>query len=705
MLRDGYKRGWLGRRGVLLVLAGSMLAAGAMLTAPISECRAELTEPTANDRQVTLVVTSLLRRKHLLKHALDDEISQRSLETFIEMLDRLKVYFYQSDIDEFMAYRNELDDAAKRGDITFAYKVFNRFLQRVDERVAMVETLLDGKFDFEKKEDLLTDPDDRVFPKDEEEARERWRKRIKYDLLILKTDKTEGEEARDKLRRRYRSFAKRMHQTDSDELLEMYLTSLTTSYDPHTTYMSPTSLTNFMILMRLELEGIGAALKSEDGYTTVTRIIPGGAAYKEGTLKKEDRIISVGEGEGGEMVDIVDMKLTDVVKMIRGNAGTVVRLGVISQGATESEIVTITRAKIELKDSEAKGEIFEAGKQPDGTPFKIGVIDLPSFYMDMTAARFGRNGFKSTTADVSKILGQFKQKGVDAVVLDLRHNGGGSLTEAINLTGLFIDRGPVVQVKDSDGRVQHYDDTPDEYDSVPGGMAWSGPLVVVTSKLSASASEILAGAIQDYRRGIVVGDDMTHGKGTVQSLLNLGEKLFEGYPNPPNLGALKITQQQFYRPKGESTQKRGVLADIKLPALTTHMDIGEDDLDYAIEFDKIDPALYDPLSFVDNNILKELRTRTAERQQDSEDFGKLLENIVRYREYKARKRVSLNEKEFFARRAELNAEEEEKKTFEERDSDDDENRIERDFYLDEVISIAVDYLMLLKKHQFAQVLR
>jgi carboxyl-terminal processing protease len=698
MERDGKKRGRLGRANLLLVLACCLLSSGAMLAVSASRCWAELTAPTANDRQVTLVVTSLLRRQHLSKHALDDEISQRCIESFIDMLDRMKVYFYQSDIDEFMAYRNELDDAAKRGDITFAYTVFSRFLKRVDERVALVEQLLDGEFDFAVKEEMVTEPDDRVFPQDEQEARDRWRKRIKYDLLILKADKKEGQEARDKLRRRYGSFAKRMHQTDSDELLEMYLTSLTTSYDPHTTYMSPTSLTNFLILMGLQLEGIGAALQTEDGYTTVTRIIPGGAADKEGNLKKQDRILSVGEGEDGEMIDIVDMKLSDVVKMIRGKAGTVVRLGVISEGATESRIVTITRAKIELKDSEATGEIFDAGKRPDGTPFRIGVIDLPSFYMDMTAARSGRNGFKSTTVDVRRILDDFNQKGVDAVVLDLRRNGGGSLTEAINLTGLFIDRGPVVQVKDSDGRIQHYDD-------LAGGMAWSGPLVVVTSKLSASASEILAGAIQDYQRGIVVGDDMTHGKGTVQSLLNLGEKLFEGYPHPPNLGALKITMQQFYRPKGESTQKRGVLADIPLPSLTTHMDIGEEDLDYAVEFDKIAPVLYDPLSFVDNGILTQLRARTTRRQQESKDFGKLLENIVRYREYKARKSVSLNEEEFFARRAELNAEEEEKKTLQEEEPGEDENRIERDFYLDEVIAIAVDYLSLLKGHRFAQVLR
>jgi len=471
---------------------------------------------------------------------------------------------------------------------------------------------------------------------------------------------------------------------------------MTTGFDPHTTYMSPTTLTNFRINMGLKLEGIGAALRVDDGYTIVAKIIVGGAADKEGSLKHEDRIVSVGEGKEGEMVDVVDMKLSDVVKMIRGKAGTIVRLGVVSTGETKTKIITITRAKIELKDSEARGVIFEEGKKADGTPYKIGVIDLPSFYMDMKAARDGADDFKSTTKDVKKILDDFNEKGVDALVLDLRRNGGGSLTEAIKLTGLFIDEGPVVQVKDSSGKVQHYDDQEE-------GMAWKGPLVVVTSKLSASASEILAGAIQDYQRGLIVGDTATHGKGTVQSLLDLGAQLFRTIPNPPNLGALKITMQQFYRPNGDSTQMRGVLADIKLPAITNHMDIGEEDLEFPIKFDRVPSARYDKLSLVENPLLAELRTRSSTRQEKSEEFAKLVKKIERYREQKERKKVSLNEEKFMARRAELDTDEEERKPFDDPDDPDNKEIVKRDFYFNEVLAITLDYLELLDRAKIAAV--
>jgi carboxyl-terminal processing protease len=367
-------------------------------------------------------------------------------------------------------------------------------------------------------------------------------------------------------------------------------------------------------------------------------------------------------------------------------------------GSAETKIIRITRAKIELKDSEARSVIFEEQMGEGAPTYKIGVIDLPSFYMDMAAASNGERSFKSTTRDVRRILEDFSEKGVDAVILDLRRNGGGSLTEAINLTGLFIDRGPVVQVKDSEGRIQHYDD-------LDRGMAWDGPLVVLTSKLSASASEILAGAVQDYQRGIVVGDDATHGKGTVQSLLNLGKQLFRGIPNPPNLGALKITMQQFYRPKGDSTQKRGVVSDIELPSMTTHMDIGEEDLDYAIEFDRVPACEYDHYNLVNAATLAELRNRTSARQQESEDFGKLQQKIDRYKEYKDRKSVSLCEEEFLAQLEELNPEEEEKKTFEEDEDKDEDEIVVRDFYFNEVLAITLDYLDLLKGNRIAQVVR
>ncbi|QDU97569.1 carboxy terminal-processing peptidase [Lignipirellula cremea] len=670
----------------------AMVMVVATLAAYLTTIAGPLEKPQANDRQITLVVVSLMRRDHLSKHKLDDEMSRRGLDQFLKSLDPLKVYFYQSDVDEFMADRQEIDDMLKRGDISFAYTIFNRFLQRVDERVAMIDKLLSEEHDLTDDEELVTDRDLLRYAKTPEESRERWRKRIEYDLLVLKSDETVGEAAVEKLSRRYHSFDKRMHQFDSDELLEMYLTSVTSSYDPHTTYMAPSSLENFQIQMRLELEGIGAALRSADGQTVVTKIIPGGAAEKNGKLKPEDKIVSVGEGDEGEMTDIVDMKLNDVVKRIRGQAGTVVKLGVISEGTTETKVYKITRAKIELKDSEARGVIFEDGKKPDGSAYKVGVIDLPSFYMDMDGARAGLADFKSTTRDVRKLLDDFTAKHVDVVILDLRRNGGGSLTEAINLSGLFIDQGPMVQVKDSDGRVQKYDD-------LDRGMAWEGPLVVLTSKFSASASEILAGAIQDYGRGLIVGDESTHGKGTVQSLLDLGQQLFR-IPNPPNLGALKITMQQFYRPSGDSTQQRGVLADISLPSVTNHMDVGEADLDFALAFDKVDPAEFTKLDRVQANQVSELKARSVARRAESEDWAKLLRNIERYRDQKQRKSVSLNEAKFNAQRAELDADKIETEELEEQINGQEEI-VKRDFYFEEVMRIALDYVALLQGQKLA----
>ncbi len=645
-------------------------------------------EPSPRDRQIALMVTHMLRIEHLSRHKLDDEMSQRALKMYLKMLDPMKLYFYQSDVDAFLARQNELDDALKRGDVKFAFDIFHVFLQRIDERVKYVGELLAKPQDFNVDEEMVVDRKSLAYPKDEKEAHERWRKRVKYDLLVLKSDKTEGKEAIEKLQRRYQSFDRRMHQTDDDELLEMYLTAVTTSFDPHTTYMSPSTLENFEIAMRLELEGIGAALQAEDGYTVVNKIIPGGAADKDGRLKAGDKIVSVGQGADGEMEDTVDMKLSDVVKLIRGKRGTVVRLGVLSVGSPEKKIVQITRAKIELKDSEARGQVFESGKKADGAPCRVGVIDLPSFYMDMAGARQGLPDFRSTTRDVRRILDDFNSKGVDVVVLDLRRNGGGSLQEAINLTGLFIDQGPVVQVKDADGRITPYPDT-------DPGMAWKGPLVVLISKFSASASEILAGAIQDYGRGLIVGDHATHGKGTVQSLMDLNETLFRGLPNAPQLGALKITMQQFYRPNGESTQNRGVLSDIELPQLTSYLDVGEKDLDYPMAFDRVPASGFAKLQYVPSSVLEQLRTLSGQRCRDSKDFQKEVQDIARYNQQKERKTVTLNEKKFMAERAELNADKEQQKKLEEM-NDSNSMEIKRDYYLNEVLAIATDYANLMR---------
>jgi carboxyl-terminal processing protease len=430
----------------------------------------------------------------------------------------------------------------------------------------------------------------------------------------------------------------------------------------------------------------------EDGRTVVAKIVPGGAAFKDGRLKKDDEIISVGQGTTGEMVKTVGMKLNDVVKLVRGQTGTVVRLGVIPVGADEPVTYDITRAKIDLADEAAHGEVFEVGTKSDGSPMKLGVLDLPSFYQDMQAAQGGTKDFRSATTDVRKILEDFKSQGVDAVVLDLRRNGGGSLMEAVDLTGLFIDEGPIVQVKGLNSRVDvHSDDAP--------GAAWDGPLVVVTSKFSASASEILAGAVQDYQRGLVVGDEATHGKGTVQSLRDLGE--FLGIPDPPNLGALKITVQQFFRPNGDSTQKRGVLSDIVLPSITNYLDVGESDLDYAIDFHRVPKTAFPAVHLVSNDLVKSLQTESAQRISQSQDFAKLLKRIELFQQRKERKAITLNEQKFLEEGRETDAEREERERLEEQFSGD--NKIKRDFYLDEVLAIARDYVIALKQNKFANV--
>lgn len=685
----------LGRSSMLVLPLALVAVAGFQLTQP-KESNADLEAPQASDRQVTLVVGSLLRSEHLTEHALDDEISQRAFDIFLRQLDPMKLYFLQSDVDEFRENRGEIDDDIRAGDIVFAYEVFHRFMERMEERVEVIDELLALSHDFTLDEEIITDPDLLDYPTNSEEARERWRLRVKYDLLVLKSDETEGEEAIERLTRRYHSFARRMEQYDSDELLEMYLTAFTMSFDPHTTYMSPSTLENFNISMRLQLDGIGAALQMVDGYTVISKVIPGGAADQEGSLEAEDRVVSVGQGEDGVMVDVIDMKLGDVVGMIRGRAGTIVRLGVVPGGVGDTQEYSIVRARIALSDSEAQGEVIEEGTKADGSPFRMGVIDLPSFYMDMAGARAGQEDFKSTTRDVQAILEDFDQQNVDLVILDLRRNGGGSLTESINLTGLFIDTGPVVQVKDSANRIQHYDD-------VDRGMAWEGPLVVLTSRFSASASEILAGAIQDYHRGLVLGDESTHGKGTVQSLLDLGQQLFR-IQAPPNLGALKITMQQFYRPNGDSTQLRGVLADVVLPSMSQHIQgISESDLDYAVEFDQVPAADFTAYPLVNDTLIAQLRERSQARVGESEEFSDLSRRIDRYQEQKERSTVTLNEEAFLAERSQLNAEREERLQFEEaQNGHDGEGVVRRDYYFNEVMAVAADYARLLRDAEIAQ---
>jgi carboxyl-terminal processing protease len=663
----------------------------------------EMTAARAIDRQIIKNVAKYMRDAHLSKHKLDDEISSRAFDQFLRTFDPLKMYFLQSDIDALSANRQKLDDFALSGDMGFAIETFKLFLKRVDQRVAMAQEEIDAQHDFSVDEQLPIDKDVFKYPKDETEARDRMRRQIKYQFLLLESEKVRSkkdkpvdektrreqiardgdpnEDPRERLHRRYRTVLKRWHQMDADELLEAYITALTTSFDPHTTFMSPKTLNDFKITMGLRLEGIGAQLMSEDGYTKLTSIVPGGAADKDGRLKSGDRIISVGQGEEGKLDDVIDMKLQDVVSKIRGSAGTVVRLGVIPASGGEAQVYNIVRAKINLEDSAARSEIVTQGVKADGSPFRYGYIDLPSFYLDMEAARENADGFRSTTRDMRNILIGFRNEKVDAVVVDLSANGGGSLTEAINATGLFIDRGPVVQVKDPGGQVQVYQDE-------ESGVAWSGPLVVLTSKESASASEIFAGAIQDYKRGLVIGDPTTHGKGTVQSLRDIGAELtgIDG-----SMGALKITIQQFYLPDGKSTQRQGVMSDIVLPALTASFDNSEADLEYALPNDQVQKTNHADYKMVNSTLLSELRSKSQERIKNSAGFDRLLRRIELFRQQKSEDFVSLNKDKFMKRREEIDAEQEvEDKILEQQMPK--KEVFKKDYYHEEVLNITRDYI-------------
>lgn len=644
---------------------------------------ADIGEPSTKNRQIALMVRGIVSSQHLTRHELDDEISERSLATFIDRLDPMKLYFLHEDVDAFESKKTEIDDMLKSGELQFAHDVFLKYMSRMEESITVVHHLIDAKHDFTVEEYINTDWDNLEFAKTREELTERWRKRIKYNFLVLKGDKTEGEDARERLHRRYSSQLKQMEQTKSDDLLEIFLTSVTTSYDPHTTYMSPTSSENFEIQMRLNLDGIGAQLTLEDGYTKVTRIIPGGAADKQGELKTGDRIVSVGQDTEGEMQEVIDMKLNDVVSLIRGKPGSTVRLGIIPEKSQETKVLTIKRAKIELKDSEARGEIIEHNLPGTKKTLRIGVINLPSFYMDMDAARKGVKDYRSTTRDCRRIIDEFNEEGIDGMIMDLSTNGGGSLTEAIDLTGLFIDLGTVVQVKDPSGRVQQYDDR-------NKGTSFDGPLVVLCSKFSASASEIFAGAIVDHGRGIVVGDSTTHGKGTVQNFLELGAQFFS-INNPPNLGALKITTQQFYRPGGASTQQRGVYSDIILPSITDHLKVSESDLDYPVPFDKVDDEVQEHLGARDEEIIAKLKAASEQRIEKSEDFQKLLTQIDEYKKQQKEKRVSLVEEVFFAKRDENSAQEEAQDNLEKRANGEAEVFPDT-FYNREVLTITGEYI-------------
>jgi carboxyl-terminal processing protease len=648
--------------------------------------------PSKQDSLVAQLVCNFLQRGHLVQPELDAELSKRLFQRFFKNLDPTKNYFLKSDLEDFSKHETKLGALVKQGDLSFAYQVYERFVMRIAQRQKLIEGLVQAPHDFTVKESLSTDYDALDYAQNEDELRERWRKRIKFDLLLERIAKKPlpEAEAKQKILTRYQGMLKRWKQVDNYDLLEFYLSDLTTCVDPHSSYMSPNTLDDFDIAMRLHLEGIGAVLRSENGQTIVVEVVPGGAAAADGRLKPKDKITAVAQGDG-KYTDVVDMKLRDVVKLIRGPRGTKVQLKVVHADTIEPITFDLTRQRVELKSQEARAEIVNQGKKADGTPYRIGIIDLPSFYADMSAARSGRTEIKSATEDVRKILKDFNAKGVDGVILDLRRNGGGALSEALALTGLFIDQGPVVQVKGSEGRVIRHDD-PER------GVAYAGPLMVLDSKLSASASEILAGALQDYGRALIVGDTSTHGKGTVQAVIDLGSRLQA--EDPPKLGALKLTIQQFYRVNGDSTQNRGVTSDIVLPSITEELATSEKELDYALAFDQVRPVEHAKLGLVSPEMVAALKGQSAQRIKDSKEFSRLIKEMEQIKTRRAKKEIPLNEQEL---RDQVSKEDAEKADKKDSGLDDEEPppesapyKFKRTFVNNEILQIMEDFLQRMK---------
>ncbi len=635
------------------------------------------------DQETTKLVAQMISKFHIGQKTIDDRISGMLLKRFLKDIDPMKLYFLQEDIDRFERYRDQLDDLVKTGNTNFAHEAFDLYRQRLDERMALAHKLIDAPHDFTLDETMSTDNEALPWAKNEAEVNERWRKRVKFELLSMKLDDKPLDEARKQLHRRYDTIRRNSQTTTDTEILEMYLSALAHCFDPHSSYMSPDTLEDFNIQMRLSLEGIGAALKSEDGYTTVAQIVPGGAAEKDGRLKVNDKIIGVSQDDE-DFVDIIEMKLSKVVRLIRGKGGTKVRLKVLN-AANETLVYDLIRQKIELKSQEVKGEILDSGERISGATGKVGVISIPSFYRDFAGAQQRTDDFKSTVRDVKKVLADFrKYGGVDGIIIDLRMNGGGSLDEAVEVSGLFIDRGPVVQIKEQDGAVKSRDDEED-------GLVYNGPLVVLCNRLSASASEIFAGVIKDYQRGLIVGDTTTHGKGTVQNVMPVVKQLLR--LGGPNRGALKLTINQFYRVNGDSTQNRGVESDVVLPSVIDHMDLGESFLDNALAFDRIQPALHRGYEMVPPAIVASLKADSQARVKSDTKFQETQQDIDRYLVRKARKSVSLNESTLRSEREAEKAAQEVEKEDQERESGTKEGPIfPENEYNKEALQITLDYI-------------
>ncbi len=606
---------------------GAAFAAAALLLAPTPAS----SRSGADLDKVAVSVARVLESVHYSRRKLDDEMSRLLLNQYLLDLDPNKLFFTQQDVDEFTRkYAEALDDAIFSGNLDPARDIYSRYAERVTARVAANKKLAVKDYNFSSDRAVQLDRRDGPWPKDIAEADQLWADRVEAELLQQKLDKESVDPPEKVVLRRQDQMLRNVKEEDDEGVVSGFLAALARTYDPHSEYMSPSQLVNFEIDMKKSLDGVGAVLQSEDGYAKVKEIVPGGPADLEGHLKVNDRIAAVAQGDQ-PFEDVVEMKLDKVVEKIRGRKGSIVRLQVIPADATDSasrKIVTIRRDKVDLKEQKASAEIIDM-KRPDGRPIRIGWIELPSFYADLE-----NRDSVSTTRDVLSLLTRLKKEGIEGLVVDLRQDGGGSLEEAINLTGLFIPKGPVVQSKDSNGKVSvSYDHDAD--------VAFSGPMVVLINRLSASASEIFAAALQDYGRAVIVGDERSFGKGTVQTMLDIGRVMPFFNLGASDAGALKLTINKFYRVRGGSTQFAGVTSDIVLPSLTDNPEIGESTLPNALPYDEVAPqriSRNEELAV----IIPELRDRSTARVGRDREFSFIADDMERLRKKLAENAATLN---------------------------------------------------------------
>lgn len=599
-------------------------------TIPVAEIDAPFEARTYTQTQVTSSKQSLhqLLGRHYEKQRLNDDLSSKIYDLYLKSMDGTHSYFLASDVAEFEKYRLKLDDGLIRGNLDAPFAMYNRLQQRVTERLSFLLKQLPEKakdYDFDKDELLSLDRENVEWSTSTEELDDLWRKRLKNSILNLRLADKEDDDIYELLSKRYQNQLNRTHLANEEDGFQVYMNAVTHAFDPHTAYFSPRNTENFNINMSLSLQGIGAVLQTEDEHTKVVRLVPAGPADKAGQLQTADKITGVGQGDE-EIVDVIGWRLDEVVDLIRGAKGTTVRLEIIPSDANDlkTKVISIVRDEVKLEEQSAQKEIIEI---PQGDKvLRIGVIDIPTFYIDFQGRQEGKKDFKSTTRDVEKLVNELKEENIDGIIVDLRNNGGGSLDEALNLTDLFIDRGPVVQVRYSNGYVQVLPEDKNQ----KAGIVYDGPIAVLTNRLSASASEIFAGAIQDYGRGIIVGGQ-TFGKGTVQSVL------------PLEHGQLKLTQAKFYRVSGDSTQHQGVIPDILFPTLFDKEKIGESALDEALAWDTIRPAGYKAKRDF-QQWLPVLRESHQSRIESNPDFIYLHNQKELMTELRQRTDITLNEK-------------------------------------------------------------